>query len=124
MAPRSPIHFGPASNGEFPPEPPPVELVRADRAVHEMAAYHARRLGWSRRQFLSGPCGMAAALLALNGVAGCRVYRVEKSMLDDEHHARAALAGNEFILDAQTHHVDAHEGAEWLRENAEYRAIF
>jgi uncharacterized protein len=49
---------------------------------------------------------------------------VEKETLSDEHAARALLSGKEFIVDMQTHHVDAAEGAEWIATNPEYRAIF
>jgi hypothetical protein len=119
--PRSPIHFGPASNGEFPPTAP---LVEAEQRVQEIAAAASRRLGVSRRQFLGGACGTAAALMALDSVAGCRTYQVTPETLHDEQAARALLSGNEFVVDMQTHHVDAAEGAEWTKNNPEYRAIF
>jgi predicted TIM-barrel fold metal-dependent hydrolase len=119
--PRSPIWFGPASNGEFPPTAP---MAVAEERVRQIAASCARRLGLSRRQFLAGPCGTAAALMVLNGLSGCRTYRVEKAMLHDEAQARSLLDGREFIVDLQTHHVDAADGAEWVAANPEYRQIF
>jgi predicted TIM-barrel fold metal-dependent hydrolase len=124
LPPRSPIHFGAASNGEFPPQDPPPEMLEAERRLQELAAAQSRHLGMSRRSFLSGPCGTAAALFVLNGVSGCHTYQVKKEMLSDEHAARELLRGDEIIVDMQTHHVDAREDAEWVRNNPEYHAIF
>lgn len=69
--PRSPIHFGPVSNGEYLPRAANPRDALAERLVHRIAAVQARRLGVDRRTFLASPCGMAAALLVINHLGGC-----------------------------------------------------
>jgi len=85
---------------------------------------HAPGLGLSRRDFLTGPCGVAAALLAINALTGCRAYKVERGAVKDAELAKATVAGEEFILDAQTHHVDARPGVVWTRNSPIYAALF
>lgn len=119
MAPklRSPIWFGPISNGEFAPIAP-AHGPAAERMVQELAADHAPGQGLDRRAFLQGPLGTAAALLAISRLTGCtdgpaNPYEgIDEDLLCDADAARELLSGNEFILDAQTHHVDA-EDASW-----------
>jgi len=63
--PGLPFKLGRCSNGEFvPPALTPLarEAMRRARADSEVAA---RRLGWSRRRFLTSSAGMATGLLAL-----------------------------------------------------------
>src|SRR6185436_19272100 len=80
--PRSPIWFGPVSNGEFVPRAPSALDAIADRMVHAIAADEAPRLGMSRRAFLASPVGMAAALAVLNELHGCG-YRVDRRTARD-----------------------------------------
>jgi predicted TIM-barrel fold metal-dependent hydrolase len=115
------ISFGPASNGEF--EPVPAN-VRAERAVQRLADGASRRAGLSRREWLRSACGTAGALVVLNELSGCRAYQVPDDALHDRAAAREALGGGEFVLDCQTHHVDAAEGAVWQQLNPQYREIF
>lgn len=123
LPPESPIYFGPVSNGEyFPPIDP--RHAQADRLVHRIAAANAHKLGQSRRAFLKSACGMAAALMSINLVSGCGPgdggYKVDEGMLCDPSAAGAALSGNEFIFDVQTHHFNAAEGAAWMSNAAYY----
>src|SRR5215217_5736083 len=63
--PDLPIKLGPCSNGEF--RPPPVSPVvrEAARRAHDEAERTARRLGMSRRRFLTTLWGSAVTLLAV-----------------------------------------------------------
>jgi predicted TIM-barrel fold metal-dependent hydrolase len=121
---RSPVYFGPISNGEF----LPLEIRARDRAanrwVHEVSEVQRRRLGIDRRDFLVSPMATVAALLALNHLHGCRTYQVTDDMLDDRDAARAAIGGVDFIFDCQTHHLDGSPGATWIAENPKYHALF
>ena len=63
--PGLPLKLWPCSNGEFVP-PPASPLVReAMRRARQLSEESARRLGWSRRRFLTSSTGMAAGLIAL-----------------------------------------------------------
>lgn len=122
LPPESPIYLGPVSNGEyFPPLDP--RHARAENLIHRIAADYAPKLGQSRREFLKSACGMAAALMSINLVSGCAGdggYQVDEKMLCDPSAAGAALSGNEFIFDVQTHHFNAAEGAAWMQNKAYY----
>jgi len=98
--------------------------AQVTREVARAADLHAPRLGLSRRDFLKGPCGVAAMLLAINSLTGCRAYKVERGTLKDVDLAQAAVAGEEFIFDAQTHHVDARPKAVWPRNSPLYASLF
>ncbi|HLL55923.1 MAG TPA: amidohydrolase family protein [Myxococcaceae bacterium] len=121
LPPRAPIESGLPAQG---PVPPGGLGAAVRREVERQAAEHAPKMGLGRREFLQGPCGVAAALLALNALSGCRAYKVDKAAVKDVDAARAALAGNEFILDAQTHHLDATRDAVWPRNNPFYASMF
>src|SRR5262245_28410475 len=107
---RSPIDFGPISNGEFMPRPPrPIDAI-ADRLVQELADERARRLGLSRRTFLAGAAGTATALGVINTLSGCDAFRLSASAAEhpaEAAHALAAKVPDAFVIDVQTHHVEA-----------------
>lgn len=126
---RSPIPFAPVSNGEFVPRLETPRDAEAERRVLALADVEARRQGIGRREFLAGPTGMAAALLVLDQLYGCGGdggpgYAVRRRTVAEPDQARALLTGDDFILDCQTHHVDAREGAAWVHTNEEYAQIF
>ena len=107
---ESPIPFRTGSNGEF--EPPPVS--RRDRVAneifHRLSAEKASRLGLPRRDFVSSAMGTATALWVINQVYGCSKdggagFNVDAGMMEDAG-ACEPLAGDEFIFDVQTHHVN------------------
>lgn len=106
MASRSPVPMRLVSNEEFPPSPQTTEQVRAERLIEEAGERVGRRLGMTRRDFLRGTGGMAAALLAMNSVFG-KFFDV----LDVEQVEAAAFAERRgepgFIFDVQTHYVSA-----------------
>jgi uncharacterized protein len=107
LPPRLPIYLGPVSNGEYVPRRDP-RVDAARRLAHERAAVHARRKGLSRRAFLESTCGAATVLATMNQVLGCGGgrYALAPEAELDEGAAADVLAGDEFIFDVQTHHVN------------------
>jgi hypothetical protein len=103
-----PVKLDSTSNGEFWPRPLEPAVERARAAALEHATQNARRLAMSRREYLATCCGAATVFLALNAL-GCRGgrYRVPKEAALDPAAARAALGGEEFVFDVQTHQVSA-----------------
>lgn len=115
-----PIKFGPVSNGEFYPVPHDRRMRETIRRTHELAGEQARRLGISRRKFLTSASGAAATFFVLNacsneqrsangGSAG-GTYPVSPEATIDRDAAIEELAGNEFIFDVQSHYVNAELG--------------
>jgi predicted TIM-barrel fold metal-dependent hydrolase len=109
----SPIPFRPGSNGEFVPLPETDTDRRAEAAYRAMVDDNSRRLGVSRREFVTSTCGTAAALVVINQSYGCAgrgdpppAYQVDKTATLEPAAACAKLRGPEFIFDVQTHHVD------------------
>jgi predicted TIM-barrel fold metal-dependent hydrolase len=110
--PRLPIKLGPTSNGEYAPRhtPPALRWVQDESMRRTDVA--ARRLGVSRREFLRSSAGAATVLLTLNEITACGgSYQVPKEAALDPEVADAALKGDEFIFDVQTHHVSTER--EW-----------
>jgi predicted TIM-barrel fold metal-dependent hydrolase len=121
-----PIKFGPVSNGEFHPQPHTPLVREVIRRTHRLADDNARRLGISRRQFLSGATGAAATLFVLSACAKDEAadrdaspggtFDVSEDATTDTSSALEELGGEEFIFDVQTHYVNhdlAAEGGEW-----------
>ena len=63
---RLPIKLDSTSNGEFAPVPLWPANLQANRLAHEAAAENSKRLGYSKRTFLTSACGAASTLLAFN----------------------------------------------------------
>ena len=63
---RLPIKLDSTSNGEFVPVPLWPANLEANRLAHEAAAENSKRLGYSKRTFLTSACGAASTLLAFN----------------------------------------------------------
>ena len=121
-----PIKFGPVSNGEFHPVPHGPVLREAIRRTHDLADRNARRLGISRRQFLTSASGAAATLFVLGactdeekrskGERSGGTYDVSPESTIDNEVALEELGGEEFIFDVQSHYVNAEldqAGGEW-----------
>ncbi len=105
-----PFQPGPASNGEFVPrDPSPAHRQMAALAL-ERAEVIAHKQGIDRRRFLLGLGGMAVTLGAINAVAcggGKKPGGVYVTPADGSPEAACEmLAGQEFIFDIQTHHVN------------------
>src|SRR5215831_17518392 len=96
---RSPVPTRMISNGEYMPAPQTDAQKRVEARVEELADEASRRLGISRRQFLCGSGGMAAALLAMNDVYG-RFFDVSPDELyEPAAHAQAAPPKDLFVFD-------------------------
>jgi uncharacterized protein len=112
-----PVKLGPVSNGEFHPVPHSPVVREAIRRAHEMADSNARRLGISRRRFLTGATGAAATFFALaacsreeaatRGEAPGGTFDVSEDATVDTDTAIDELGGDEFIFDVQSHYVNA-----------------
>lgn len=121
-----PIKFGPVSNGEFHPVPHSPVLREAIRRTHRLADENARRLGISRRRFLTSISGAAATFFVLNacsseesasrGTTPGGTFDVSEDATVDTGVALDELGGEEFIFDVQSHYVNqdlALDGGEW-----------
>lgn len=121
-----PVKLGPVSNGEFLPVPHTPVVAEAIRRTHVLADENARRLGISRRRFLTGATGAAATFLMLaacsdeesasRGEAPGGTFDVTTESTLDRDRALEELGGDEFIFDVQTHYVNqdlALPGGEW-----------
>jgi predicted TIM-barrel fold metal-dependent hydrolase len=113
---ESPVPFHTGSNGEVEPRPVTQRDRVADEAFHRLAAENAKRLGMSRRDFVSSTMGTATALWVINQVYGCSTggssgsagrgpFDVDAGMMLDAG-ACESLEGDQFIFDVQTHHVN------------------
>jgi uncharacterized protein len=106
---ESPIPFHCGSNGEYVPRPPGRREARAEAMFRELVDDRRRRLGISRRAFVESAAGTATALFVINQLGGCGSgrggYQVDATSTIDAA-ACEALAGDQFIFDVQTHHVD------------------
>lgn len=111
---RLPIKLDTATNGEFVPRPLSPHSVAAKAHAHDRVDVNARRLGLSRRQFVTTACGAATTLLAFNDVHAAAgktggFFDITAESAVDQGAATAALAKREFIFDIQGHHVNALE---------------
>ena len=95
------------SNEEFAPVPQTTNQILVEEAAASLSQQAAVRLGVTRRHFLKGSGGMAAAFLAMNSVFG-KFFDV----LNIELFEPSAFAEQQgrpyFIFDVQTHYVGAH----------------
>lgn len=117
---RSPIPTRNVSNGEYLPKPQSKQQKQVEARIKELADDSSRRLGISRRNFLAGTGGMAAALLAMNDVYG-RFFNVDRAELfEPAAFAANSLPENLFVIDDQLHFVrGSNVGAQALRAIAE-----
>ncbi len=95
------------SNEEFVPIAQTPEQRRVEEMLEKIASEASKKLGVTRRQFLSSSGGMAAAFLAMNAVFGCRTYDVDSSELYEPGSTGERWPKPYFIFDIQTHHVAA-----------------
>jgi predicted TIM-barrel fold metal-dependent hydrolase len=123
---RLPIKLDSTSNGEYLPRPLSAAAKAANRHALEQATLIAKKLGVSRRRFLTSACGAAATLLAMNqafahwGKRGGS-YQIAGDAAFEPQLAQAAVSGEEFIFDVQGHHVNP-KGA-WRRPDAQWEYI-
>ncbi len=125
---RSPIPFLPGSNGEHWPKTPDARDRRAAELFRTMVDERARKLGVSRRAFLKSTAGTATALFVINQAYGCGGgndgpgYAIDAGATIDSAQACEALAGDEFIFDVQTHHVNPMGG--WRQASPAWVGFF
>ncbi len=127
-----PIPLGPKSNGEFFLDQTPRDRRIRDEILR-IAAAEAPRHGMERREFLASSLGMATSLYVLNLASGCGGgggdggsgggFEVPPPSELGCEETNELLAGNEFILDLQTHMIedeetwrDRHPGVDWYGE--------
>src|SRR3989441_1644381 len=102
---RSPVPTQMVSNGEYMPYPQTNQQKRVEARIAELADSASKKLGISRRKFLAGTGGMAAAFLAMNEVFG-RFFNVSPiEMFESEAYAASGTPPNLFVFDDQTHLV-------------------
>ena len=114
---RLPIKLDSTSNGEFAPVPLWPANLEANRLAHEAAAENSKRLGCSKRTFLTSACGAASTLLAFNAANAAAgrtggFFDLPTEAALDLQLARAQVgpAKQEFILDVQGHFIDTPKG--------------
>src|SRR3989442_10633871 len=87
------------------PQPQTKRQKRVEARTLELADGAAKKLGLSRRQFLAGTGGTAAALLAMNEVFG-QFFDVKPiEMFEAAAWAATGAPTNLFVFDDQTHTV-------------------
>jgi hypothetical protein len=102
---QSPVPTRMVSNGEYMPFPQTEQQQRVEARIKELADSASKKLGISRRQFLAGTGGMAAAFLAMNEVFG-RVFNVSPiEMFEPAAYAATGVPTDLFVFDDQTHLV-------------------
>lgn len=114
-----PLELGAVSNAETPPIPPTPAMREAARRARDLIDTQARRRRVPRRDFLRTTMATAAVLFTLDavtadasaGAVGGR-FRVPEDASVDPDVARAALGGDEFVMDVQTHFLELERGAE------------
>jgi hypothetical protein len=111
--PGLPLTFGPASNGEYDPEP--IDDVRAAMlaAAHEDCETGRRVTGLSRRAFLRSAAATLATLWAIDDAAtaaagrplggGYPIARLGLEARRDPVTARILLGSGDFVFDMQGH---------------------
>lgn len=90
---------------EFAPPPWTAADRRTVARVHVVAEAAARRLGIDPRAYLEGRLGTAATLRAVDAEAGGGFYALPAEAETDAAAADAAFAGDEVVVDVQTHLV-------------------
>lgn len=95
------------SNEEFVPCQQTADQALVERAVATLSGHAAARLGMTRRDFLRTSGGVAAALLAMNGVFG-RFFDVQLAELLDPSAFAEQQGAPYFIFDVQTHYVSSY----------------
>jgi hypothetical protein len=93
------------SNGEYMPAPQTDQQKRVEARLEELADEASKKLGISRRQFLAGSGGMAAALLAMNEVYGAFFNVSRNELYEPAAREQAAPPKDLFVFDDQLHLV-------------------
>jgi len=103
---QSPVPTRMISNGEYMPHPQTEQQKHVELRIKELAGMAAKKLGVSRRAFLSQSGGLAASFLAINDVFGKQFFKVSPvEMFEPAAFAENGTPANLFVFDDQTHIV-------------------
>jgi predicted TIM-barrel fold metal-dependent hydrolase len=103
---QGPVPTRMISNGEYMPHPQTAQQRHVEQRVQEIADKAAKRLGVSRREFLSGSGGMAASFMAINEVFGKQFFKVDPiELFEPAASAERGTPSDLFVFDDQTHIV-------------------
>jgi uncharacterized protein len=103
---QSPVPTRMVSNGEYMPHPQTQQQQHVEYRIKELADDAAKKLGTTRRQFLLGTGGMAAAFIAMNEVYGKKFFQVDNvEMYETAAYAEHGTPPDVFVFDDQTHIV-------------------
>ena len=107
---RSPIPTQMVSNGEYMPEPQTAQQKKVEARIKELADAASKKLGISRRSFMTSSGGTAASFIAMNEVFG-KFFKVDKEeMFEPEAYAANSTPKNLFVLDDQLHIIRSSQG--------------
>lgn len=125
VKPQLPLNFGVRSNGEHFHLPDAKDRL-IEKVALQMAADNAKRLGMDRRSFLATSAGLATTLSAVNLVSGCENGSLSEVTCDLDGAREVLDPSNMFLMDVQTHHVDADNeyDATWQETNVAYATAF
>src|SRR5215813_12787390 len=103
---QGPVPTRMISNGEYMPHPQTAKQKHVEQRVKELADQVSKKLGISRRQFLSSSGGMAASFMAINEVFGEKFFKVEPvEMYEPAAFKEKGTPTDLFVFDDQTHIV-------------------
>lgn len=135
---RPPLWLRDHSNGEYYHRQTEHER-KLERFIMQKADENARKVGMPRRDFLASAMGMATSLWCVNFASACSsneaghnvgtsptkvrpkvcdTYKIVPEAMFDEQAACAAINGDEFIFDIQTHFFDPN--GDWVKTNPGY----
>lgn len=104
----SPVPTQVVSNEEFLPRPQTERQKQVEQLITDMSEVRAKKLGLSRRAFMSTSMGMATCFLAMNKIYG-KAFDVEdiETWEPDSHEAKFPK-GEYFIIDVQSHFTNGY----------------
>jgi predicted TIM-barrel fold metal-dependent hydrolase len=139
---RPPLWTRDHSNGEYYHFQTEYER-KLERLIMQKADENARKLNMPRRDFLASAMGMCTSLWCVNFASACSsnstgentgpstttpprpkvcdAYQIQPDAMFDEQAACAAISGDEFIFDIQTHFFDPN--GDWKQTNAGYETV-
>ena len=103
--PRLPLALQQLANDEYRPVPYHSATLRAIARVRDQSSRSAPRLGMSLGDYWASRQGTAAALRAVDDEWGGGFYNIPQQATLDKAAADAALGGDQFIIDIQTHYI-------------------
>jgi hypothetical protein len=114
-APVLPLPLQRRANDEYRPVPYHPLTLRAISKVRAQSPKFASKMGISLGDYWAGRQGTAAALRAVDAEWGGGFYKVPEEALVDKAAADAALGGDQFIIDIQTHYIaDRPDNEFWM----------